>query len=234
MAEYDDITARHYAAWRPPLHGPILAKAFAEGENFIKGLDVGCGVGHSSHALAKYCAQVTGLEPSEEMVELAVGTDQVRFLQQMESITLGVPDRGYDLFTFAGSLHYQEPDQVIEGMSLLASVGATVVVYDFDVQLEEVASWLLGGPLPGGDYDHRKNFSGVANAALKEVMHHEERLYFSVSAEELAHLLLSVESWRMACFSDESHATLTQRLLPHFSRERGLLQADTYLTRYAF
>ena len=52
---YDSFTAMHYAAYRPPLHEVILDKTI-EGK-FDLGLDVGCGTGTSSIALASFLQQ---------------------------------------------------------------------------------------------------------------------------------------------------------------------------------
>lgn len=236
MPEYDSITAKHYAAWRPPLHRQILAKVFSPSERFQRGLDMGCGTGHSTHALSAYCDEVIGVDPSQQMIDLAEGNDRVRFVTQTDyvvGIDQGFGDGKFDIFTFAGSLHYQQPDRIIEDIFALAKDVATVLVYDFEIRLEEVVQRLFGQALPDSDYDHQKNFAGVSKGNLREVMRHEERLYFSASAEELAHLFLSVKPWRDTWLSGESHASLTQRLMLHTPHTRGLLAADTYLTRYA-
>jgi hypothetical protein len=43
--QYDSAVAAHYAAFRPPLHRPILERLIRPGETFSVGLDVGCGSG---------------------------------------------------------------------------------------------------------------------------------------------------------------------------------------------
>ena len=64
LKEYDQITAFHYAAYRPLLHSKILNEYFDENGKQNIGLDIGCGTGHSSVALAKYCHKVFGIDPS--------------------------------------------------------------------------------------------------------------------------------------------------------------------------
>jgi len=49
MAErYDDTSAGHDAAYRPPLHRLILECLIREEESFRVGLDIGCGTGCST------------------------------------------------------------------------------------------------------------------------------------------------------------------------------------------
>jgi hypothetical protein len=42
---YDSTSARHYAAFRPPLHSLILERVIGPSESFQVGLDIGCGTG---------------------------------------------------------------------------------------------------------------------------------------------------------------------------------------------
>ncbi|WP_436716151.1 class I SAM-dependent methyltransferase [Roseiconus lacunae] len=51
--QYTDAVASHYAAYRPPLHELILMRVISNQTRFCDGLDVGCGTGRSSGALAK-------------------------------------------------------------------------------------------------------------------------------------------------------------------------------------
>lgn len=57
---YNLVTARHYAAYRPPLHASILALGLRDDELFREALDVGCGTGSSTHALGRWCDRVIG------------------------------------------------------------------------------------------------------------------------------------------------------------------------------
>ena len=69
--DYDNITAYHYSFYRPALHLPILESCL-EGKYFEKGLDIGCGTGHSSIALANFCNEIVGLDPSSDMLNLSL------------------------------------------------------------------------------------------------------------------------------------------------------------------
>ncbi len=232
--EYDDITAAHYAAWRPPLHQKILALAITPGKRFDHGLDVGCGTGQSTHALATFCDQVVGVDPSQQMIDRAQGDDCVRFLAQSRNngkIDQGFLDGAFDVITFAGSLHYQKPEIALEEISWLASEPATIIVYDFNVRLSPVFI-ALGQQPEAGDYDHKKNFGELTKYGLKESLQKAETLSFSASAEELGHLLFSVRDWREGILSGYDYAGLVALLTQSFSGEPINLSADVFITRY--
>ena len=226
MAEYDHQTALHYAAYRPPLHRQILELALAPAERFARGLDVGCGTGRSTHALAKYCDRVTGIDPSPEMIAAARRTKAVRFTTRVGT------DETYGIVTFAGSLFYQDAATALRTITPLCPAGATVLVYDFNVMLEPVFA-LLGKPMPTGDYNHRKNFAGVSDGAMTTTGLEETERVFSCTPDELAHLLLSVRAWRENAFAGTTHAELAEQLWEQdFRRPRHLLTAKVFYTRY--
>ena len=77
--DYDNITAYHYSVYRPALHLPILESCL-EGKYFEKGLDIGCGTGHSSIALANFCNEIVGLDPSSDMLNKTIFDKKVNYL----------------------------------------------------------------------------------------------------------------------------------------------------------
>ncbi|SEP87253.1 class I SAM-dependent DNA methyltransferase [Neolewinella agarilytica] len=228
--EYGQATALHYGAWRPPLHSCILATGIAAGEWFQRGLDLGCGTGHSTHALAKYCSEVVGIDPGEEMVSRAMPREKVSFSSQALSSLEGKP--AFDVVTFAGSLHYIDSLQVIDELRPLLNTGATLIAYDFEVRLDNYFHCL--GYTPGhSDYNHQAGFEREDLLKIKCVT---RGMSFRASAEQLAHLLLSLRDfreWAKEAFQSETpHASLSLRLSQLCSGKHEL-SARTYLTRYA-
>ena len=69
--QYNESVASHYSAYRPPLHQLILQRAELGTATFPIGLDVGCGTGRSSVALADFCEQVFAIDPSQPMLDAA-------------------------------------------------------------------------------------------------------------------------------------------------------------------
>lgn len=233
--EYDTITAAHYAAWRPPLHARILELGLREDERFARGLDVGCGTGHSTRALKKYCGEVVGIDPSASMIAAAPQLDGVHFVAQSglhNAVDKGSAGGKFDLFSFAGTLHYQDPQQTLKDISGLAADGAAVLVYDFDVQLGPVVK-RTGWRLPTSDYDHRKTFSSNDGLQFSFVAELEESISFRCTPTELTHLLFSVKSWRESAFNDLSYEEVVAGVTGEFGPQLALT-ARVYLTRFSF
>ena len=68
--DYDNITALHYAAFRPPLHSTILDRCIEADRPYSSGLDVGCGTGANIAALAGHYTCV-GCDTSKVAISLA-------------------------------------------------------------------------------------------------------------------------------------------------------------------
>ncbi|PKF50476.1 class I SAM-dependent methyltransferase [Enterovibrio nigricans] len=188
---YDSRTASHYAAFRPPLHQLILSDAVADLPKFTLGLDIGCGIGHSSIALKSQCASVIGIEPSDAMLTLAIEqkpTD-IRYIKGTGD-AIPIESDTIDIVTFAGSLFYAKSDKLTHELKRVCRPNAIVVAYDFEVILEQTLL-MLGVVLerPVCDYNHTINFSGCSGFSEIAVVAKEIKLH--VTAEELAHILLS-------------------------------------------
>ena len=186
---YDAAAARHYAAYRPPLHGLILERALPPGARYDVGVDVGCGAGASSHALAAHCESVWGVDPSPSMLARARPHGRVSYAPGTAE-ALPLPDRTADVVTFAGSLFYADAEAAAREVRRVGRPGAAVVVYDFDVLLSDAVR-ALGVDAAGvaADYDHSVNLSGRAGLAERSVV--AERVVVGVTADELAHVVLS-------------------------------------------
>ncbi len=203
---YDDDAARHYAAYRPALHEPILKRALGGRSDFAIGVDVGCGTGLSALALATRCQQVFGIDPSDAMLAQAEPHERITYLHGTgEAIPL--PDQKADIVTFAGSLFYTDSAATRAEVLRIARQEALVLVYDFEMLLEPILHGLsLEGTLPVTDYDHAINFSGNDGFIEESVI--QEKLVVEMSPFEFAHVVLS-----------------DSNRLDHFARELGSVSA---------
>lgn len=191
--DYDHITAYHYAAYRPPLHAQILALCLDKKKHFTLGLDVGCGTGQSSIALAKYCDQVIGIEPSEDMRRIALAHSNVTY-QGYDGANLEFPEAHFDVITFAGSLFYAKSQQLLDEVVRVSKPAALVLAYDFDILLHGILHQLnIDLPEDPNPYNHRENFSGLQSSTLVELENAMKSSTLQLKPTELAHLLLSLK-----------------------------------------
>lgn len=188
---YDAITASHYAAFRPELHALILRHCIEEGASFDQGLDIGSGTGQSAIALANYCARVIGLEPSNDMLRQAKKHTKVKYLQgTIQDLDL---TKRFDILTLAGSLYYAKSQFLVDAIIRLALPDALVIVYDFDVLLDQMLSQ-LGVDISEKTtlvYNHQENFSGLRQGPLNLKQVVLSTVSLTLTPSECSHLLLS-------------------------------------------
>ena len=233
--EYDQTTAFHYAAYRPSLHSLILKKCIGANEQFHSGLDIGCGTGLSAEALLLYCANVIGIDPSKEMLAQTVPTDNLRFLH-FNGKKLSFDDAFFDIVTFAGSWYYAQSQQLLNEVIRVAKSPFKVIVYDFEIDLDPTLSALqintsVNTPTP---YNHEANFSNFTTGNLLVEQSKQEVVYITITATNLAHVLLSSkDNYRLleTKFGEKHLFQLTKNSLPDQAKDHSL-KAILYYTTY--
>lgn len=229
---YDNRLATHYRAYRPPLHTWILERALPGGSRFANGADIGCGTGYSSLALARYCQQVVGIEPSQAMLDQTKPHPNITYLRgSAEDIPLA--DHSVDIITYAGTLFYTDIHRAAQSLHRVRRTPAVVIVYDFSVIFEPfIAAHKLVIQPENTPYNHYYNFAGVAG--FPEETATVERIGFNVRPAELAHLLLSEEHLYkayVARYNDhEPYDQLKNELLQTHTNVK--VEADIFYTTY--
>lgn len=187
---YDETTAGHYAAYRPPLHREILERALAgRDSSFPVGLDVGCGTGRSSVALADRCEQVFAIDPSQAMLDLATTHPAITY-RQGEGEEIPLPDRSVNFVTLAGSLFYADQLKTATEVHRVCDRQAFIMPYDFTVRIDDALHRLgIAETETNTEYDPTVNFSNCDQ--FEELASVRDQLEFDVGAGDLAHLLLS-------------------------------------------
>ena len=131
MSVYDsERLAAAYAFDRPPVHQQILRSARL-GRRADRALDVGCGAGLSTAALAPLARHVTGLEPVPAMLgHCRVVAPQARFVIGVaEHLPFGAGM--FDLVTAAGSLNYADLRPALSEIARVLAPGGRFLLYDF-------------------------------------------------------------------------------------------------------
>ena len=118
--------AAGYARFRPPIHRKILALAVAPGTIVPRALDVGCGAGVSTEALAGFADFVIGMEPVASMLPKSPGY----FAGAAEAIPVHADS--IDLITAAGSLNYADLNLFFPEAARVLCTGGLLIVYDFE------------------------------------------------------------------------------------------------------
>jgi SAM-dependent methyltransferase len=236
--QYDLITAKHYAAFRPPLHKIILRKCLNKDNHFQKGLDIGCGTGQSSIALAGYCSRVTGIEPSRDMLQMAIVHPKIEY-QEYDKRKISFPENTFDIVTFAGSLFYAKSQELYDDVVRVCRDYSTIIIYDFIVSYDDIYSRLdILNLIEKSDYNYKIDFSGLEINGLDKFSSSEEIIPLKVTSSNLANLLLSMKRTfkvvEKKYDSSDPFTILVEELGKLTNSNLHDLSAKTYHTRYQY
>ena len=137
--------AAAYANDRPPIHERILRSARMD-RQADRALDVGCGAGLSTAALAPLARQVIGLEPIATMLvhRRRVAPDAGFVIGQAERLPFAADS--FDLVAAAGSLNYTDLPSALAEIARVLTADGNFLLYDFSVGRtsmsgDELAGW---------------------------------------------------------------------------------------------
>ena len=132
--------AQRYAAARPNFHPLVVARIVdATGTSrFGHALDVGCGTGQSSRALADICETVEAIDVSREMIARASPHDRVRY-HVAAAEYLPFLDCQFDLITVGLAFHWFDQPSFLREARRMLKIGAWLVIYNhgFKGEMEE-------------------------------------------------------------------------------------------------
>jgi SAM-dependent methyltransferase len=222
--------AAAYAHDRPPIHGQILRSAHLERQAELA-LDVGCGAGLSTAALAPFARQVIGLEPIPTMLahRRTVAPQAGFVIGQAERLPFAA--RSFDLVTAAGSLNYTDLPSALAEIARVLTQDGTFLLYDFSVGRrsvsgDELARWFASFeqrfPWPPGwqPFDVRELPLDAYGLRLLDYADIETRLPMAFDAY-LRYMLSEVNVddaiARGACGADEARDWCRETLEPVFA-----------------
>ena len=123
--------ASGYARSRPYFHPEVMQRVKSNlslTQKYSRALDVGCGAGLSTIALAEIAENIIGVDSSDAMVRSAIQDDRVEYFNYAaENLPFDVK---FDLITLAGSINWiDRPKFFGEAKRILRRRGS-VVIYD--------------------------------------------------------------------------------------------------------
>ena len=135
--------AARYAKVRPFFHTEVARRlrVFAGVDRFESVLDVGCGSGQSSIALASIAAQVTAIDASASMLAEAPLLPNVSY-QLGFAEQLNFEEGAFDLVSAGSALHWFDQDRFFaQCRKVLAAAGVLAVYNDhFTAHMEDVSA----------------------------------------------------------------------------------------------
>lgn len=126
--------AAAYAFARPPVHDAIVGAIrdhLALAARAERALDVGCGAGRSTAALAAVAQHTIGIEPVETMLahRSRVAPDAWFLIGEGEALPFIA--RSFDIVTAAGSINYTQPELFLKEAARVLRRDGVLVIYDF-------------------------------------------------------------------------------------------------------
>lgn len=123
--------AVRYVKGRPYLHGDAVARVaevLGLAEPVGRGLDIGCGTGLSTRALATVAREVVGVDVSGAMIAQAEPGPGISYVVAPAE-ALPLPDRSIDLATVACAFHWFESEAALAEVRRVLKDGAGFAVY---------------------------------------------------------------------------------------------------------
>ncbi len=133
-------------------------------------VDFGCGTGLSTKFWSKYSNNVIGIEPSKDMINLAIKKSKnyknIKYINAFSNET-GLNDNIADIITCSQSFHWMEPISTLKEVNRLLKPNGIFAVYDCD--WPPVFKWEI-------DFEYEKLFNKVFEI---EATHKEFKNSFS-------------------------------------------------------
>lgn len=122
--------ARRYAAARPYFHPQIMRRiiSYTGISRFSLALDVACGTGQSSRALADIADHVNAIDVSPAMIAEAEPHERVRY-EVAPAEAIPFPDRSFDLITVGLAFHWFDQADFLREAYRVLKAGMWLVVY---------------------------------------------------------------------------------------------------------
>lgn len=123
--------AERYAKGRPYFHPLVIeriAQRYPHRLPFPHALDVGCGTGNSTRALAQIAQQIVGTDVSPEMLSQTHLDPKIRYVQA-QAEALPFANHSFDLITSCMAFHWFDQGRFLQEAKRLLKPEAPIVIY---------------------------------------------------------------------------------------------------------
>lgn len=194
--------AERYAESRPYFHPLVIEhfRQFAELDLPVeRALDVACGTGQSTQALAEIARSVVGVDSSAAMIEQAPPLPDVEY-EVASAERLPFDNAAFDLVTVGLAFHWFDQDRFLQEAARVLRLGRWLVIYDngFRGRMREESTfetWMKGeywrrypSP-PRGSKEVGKERAAASGFALEGQESYSNEV--AMSREELVRYLLT-------------------------------------------
>lgn len=121
-----------YRAFRPGYPAALFEWLAGAAPARERAVDLGCGTGQASVALAEWFEEVIALDPSADQVASAEPHPRVRYSVAPAEAT-GLPDGSIDLAIAAQALHWFDPERLYPELRRIARPGALFAAFTYDL-----------------------------------------------------------------------------------------------------
>jgi SAM-dependent methyltransferase len=124
--------AQGYHAFRPRYPSALFEWLASVSPRRDRAIDLGCGTGQATVALADHFGEVVGLDPSAEQVAQAAPHERVRYAVAPAEAT-GLPDACADLLVAAQALHWFDQPRLHAELTRVARRPAVFAAFTYDL-----------------------------------------------------------------------------------------------------
>jgi SAM-dependent methyltransferase len=124
--------AEGYQAFRPRYPSALFEWLASVSPRRDRAVDLGCGTGQATVALADHFGEVVGLDPSAEQIAHAEPHERVRYAVAPAEAT-GLPDACADLLVAAQALHWFDQARLHSEISRVARPPAVFAAFTYDL-----------------------------------------------------------------------------------------------------
>lgn len=230
----EDIDAEKYDAARPYFH-PVVFERLASvlSGRFATALDVACGTGQSTEALAAVSTLAVGLDASSAMLQCARRRDVIPYVRGRAE-RLPFRDDAFDMVTVGLGLHWFERYAFLSEANRVLRRGAWLLVYDsgFCGRMKENPAfgiWIdwFRQRFPAPPRDDEPTASVVLERLGFTTVVSDRFVHSEVyDLEQLVGHLMTQSNVRVAGEHEEASAWLRKTLQPLFSSERATFEYE--------